>query len=130
MAVTPTFTGGIIRFPFEGIDDIKELIPDMGPEEEASIDVGRYTENQYYDDLMRVTQGLSDPELAQTLVSQARPTLRWLREKGVRFVLSFGRQAFKVGDRYRFWGGLIVEAVGAGKGLSDQQFEVAGPQRR
>ena len=119
------FTGGIIRFSYEGIEDIKELIPDMGAEEEASVDAGRYTEDQYYDDLMRVTQGLSDPELAQTLVSQARPTLRWLREKGVRFVLSFGRQAFKVGDRYRFWGGLIVEAVGAGKGLSDQQFEVA-----
>ena len=24
-----------------------------------------------------------------------------------------------------FWGGLLVEAVGAGKGLSDQQFAVA-----
>ena len=108
------FTGGIIRFSYEGIDDVKELIPDMGAEEEASIDVGRYTENQYYDDLMRVTQGLSDPELAQTLVSQARPTLRWLQEKGVRFVLSFGRQAFKVGDRYRFWGGLIRRGRGCG----------------
>jgi tricarballylate dehydrogenase len=48
-----------------------------------------------------------------------------LREHGVRFVLSFGRQAFKRGDKYHFWGGLLVEAVGAGKGLSDQQFEVA-----
>ena len=28
-------------------------------------------------------------------------------------------------DKYRFWGGLVVESVGAGKGLSDQQFQVA-----
>ena len=40
-------------------------------------------------------------------------------------MLSFGRQAFKVGEKYRFWGGLVVESVGAGKGLSDQQFQVA-----
>ena len=30
------FTGGIIRFAFDGIEDIKTLIPDMSPTEEAS----------------------------------------------------------------------------------------------
>ena len=119
------FTGGVIRCPYRGIDDIKALVPDMSPEEEQSVDVGSYTEDDFYRDLMRVTAGLSDPELAQVLVSQSHPTLVWLRQKGVRFVLSFGRQAFKVGDKYRFWGGLVVESVGAGKGLSDQQFQVA-----
>ena len=119
------FTGGIIRFPFSGIEDIKALIPDMSETEENSVDVGSYSESQFYDDMMRVTNGLSDPELAQILVSQSFPTMKWLQGHGVRFILSFGRQAFKDGDKYRFWGGLLVEAVGAGKGLSDQQFEVA-----
>ena len=119
------FTGGVIRCAYRGIEDIKALVPDMSPEEERSVDVGSYTEEDFYADLMRVTSGRSDPELAQMLVSRSHPTLLWLREKGVRFVLSFGRQAFKVGDRYRFWGGLVIESVGAGKGLSDQQFEVA-----
>lgn len=119
------FTGGIIRCAYNGIEDIKKLIPDMSPEEEASVEVGSYSEDEFYDDLMRVTEGLADPDLAQLLVSESHPTLLWLREHGVRFVLSFGRQAFKQGDKYHFWGGLLVEAVGAGKGLSDQQFEVA-----
>ena len=119
------FTGGIIRFAFDGIEDIKALIPDMSPTEEMSIDVGSYTQDQFYDDMMRVTQGLSDPDLSQILVSQSLPTMKWLQDKGVRFVLSYGRQAFKDGDKFRFWGGLVVEAVGAGKGLSDQQFEAA-----
>ena len=119
------FTGGIIRFAFDGIDDIKTLIPDMSPTEEASVDVGTYSQDQFYADMMRVTQGLSDPELAQILVTQSLPTMQWLQTKGVRFVLSYGRQAFKDGDIFRFWGGLLVEAVGAGKGLSDQQFEAA-----
>ena len=41
-------------------------------------------------------------------------------------MLSYGRQAFKddTTGKFRFWGGLLVEAVGAGKGLSDQQFDV------
>ena len=119
------FTGGIIRFAFDGLEDIKTVIPDMSPTEEASIEVGSYTQDQFYDDMMRVTQGLTDPDLAQILVSQSLPTMQWLRSKGVRFVLSYGRQAFKDGDKFRFWGGLLVEAVGAGKGLSDQQFEVS-----
>ncbi len=118
------FTGGIIRCAFDGIEDIKKLIPDMTPEEEASVEVGSYSEDEFYDDLMRVTEGLADPDLAQMLVSQSHSTLQWLREHGVRFVLAFGRQAFKRGDKFHFWGGLLVEAVGAGKGLSDQQFEV------
>ena len=119
------FTGGIIRFAFNGIDDIQALIPDMSPTELASVDVGKYPEDEFYSDMMRVTQGLSDPDLAQILASQSFPTMKWLQEKGVRFVLSYGRQAFKDGEVYRFWGGLLVEAVGAGKGLSDQQFEAA-----
>ena len=89
------FTGGIIRFAFDGLEDIKTVIPDMSPTEEESVDVGSYTEDQFYDDMMRVTQGNSDPELAQILVSQSRSTMQWLNSKGVRFVLSYGRQAFK-----------------------------------
>jgi len=119
------FTGGIIRCAYNGMEDIKALIPDLTPEEETTTDVGKYTEDDFYSDVMRVTEGLADPELAQILVSESHPALLWLREKGVRFVLAFGRQAFKVDGKYHFWGGLVVESVGAGKGLSDQQFEVA-----
>ena len=67
------FTGGIIRFAFDGIDDIKALIPDMSETEENSIEVGQYTEDMYYDDMMRVTHGLSDPELAQISGQQLPP---------------------------------------------------------
>ncbi len=119
------FTGGAIRCAYNGLDDIKALIPDLSAEEEASIEVGSYTQAQYYDDLMRVTEGMSDPELAQALVSRSHPTLRWLRSLGLRFLLLYGRQSFKVGDKHHFWGGLAVEAVGGGKGLSDQLFDVA-----
>ena len=81
------------------------------------MEVGKYTEDEFYDDLMRVTESLADPELAQLFVAESFPTLKWLQEHGVRFVLAFGRQAFKRDGKFYSWGGLLVEAVGAGKGL-------------
>ena len=118
------FTGGLFRFAYEGIDDIVGIIPEIGERERQEIDVGSYPQAKFYDDLMRVTEGLSDPELAQVLVSQSYPTMKWLQEQGLRWILAYGRQAFRHEGRLRFWGGLIVEAVGAGKGLIEQQFEI------
>ena len=40
-----------------------------------------------------------------------------MRDKGVRLIPIYGRQAFKVDGRFKFWGGLTVEAVGGGPGL-------------
>jgi tricarballylate dehydrogenase len=40
-----------------------------------------------------------------------------MRDKGVRFIPIYGRQAFKIGGKFKFWGGLTVEAVGGGPGL-------------
>jgi tricarballylate dehydrogenase len=37
----------------------------------------------------------------------------------------FGRQAFKVEGRFRFWGGLVLEAVGGGPGLIDMEYAAA-----
>ena len=118
------FTGGLFRFAYDGIEDIVGIIPEIGEEEREGIDVGRYTQAQFYDDLMRVTEGLSDPELAQVLVSQSYPAMKWMEEQGVRWILAYGRQAFRHEGLLRFWGGLIVEAVGAGKGLTDKEFEI------
>ena len=118
------FTGGLFRFAYDGIEDILGIIPEIGAEERESIDVGRYTQAQFYDDLMRVTEGLSDPELAQVLVSQSYPAMKWMQEQGVRWILAYGRQAFMHEGKLRFWGGLIVEAVGAGEGLTDQEFDI------
>ena len=40
-----------------------------------------------------------------------------MRKKGVRFTAAWGRQAFNIGGKFKFWGGLTVEAVGGGPGL-------------
>ena len=119
------FTGGAIRFAFNGFDDIRALIPDLTEQEASVMEVGSYPETEFYDDLMRVTESLSDPEMADMLVRRSFDTMKWLQSQGMRFVPLWGRQAFKVDDKFHFWGGLILESVGAGKGLSDQLFDIA-----
>src|SRR5437588_4541351 len=119
------FTGGGFRFPYDGIDDIRRLMPEMSEAEASGIDVGAYSASQMYDDMMRVSEGLADDALVDTVVSNAFPTMLWMRDRGVPWVLQHGRQAFEVGGVRRFWGGLISEAVGGGKGLSDRLFELA-----
>ncbi|MPZ13436.1 MAG: FAD-dependent oxidoreductase [Chloroflexi bacterium] len=119
------FTGGLLRFPFNGIDDFRDLLPDYTPEELAAVDVGRYTGRDYAADLDRVTEGLANPELVERLVAEAHPTMVWLRRRGVRWLLAIGRQAYKHDGKYRFYGNLILEAHGGGHGLSDRLFEIA-----
>jgi tricarballylate dehydrogenase len=116
------FTGGAFRFPYRGLEDVLQVVPDLTPEEQARVEVGQYTEEQFYEDIARVTEYRADPDLVSRLVGSALPTMRWMRECGVRFALMFGRQAFLVDGKYRFWGGLIVEAVGAGADLVRMLF--------
>jgi tricarballylate dehydrogenase len=111
------FTAGAIRVVYDGVDDIKTLVPDLTAAEIASTDFGTYTAAQFFDDMALVTQHRADPDLVELLVTHSFAALNWLRGKGVRFIPIYGRQAFKVGGRFKFWGGLTVEAVGGGPGL-------------
>lgn len=117
------FTGGLVRFAYRGLEDIRELIPDLSEEEARSVDVGSYTEEQFFETMGRVTEYMADPELTSVLVSESLSTMKWLRSQGVRFTLATGRQAFKAGDKFRFWGGAPVEVVGGGVGLVEQLFD-------
>ena len=119
------FTGGGFRFPYDGMDDILRIIPDLSDAEIARVDVGAYPSAQFRDDLARVTDGLIDDGMASALVREAAPTIEWLHRQGVKFTLMTGRQANEVDGKLVFYGGLTVEAVGAGKGLSDQEFAAA-----
>ena len=113
------FTAGGMRVTYSSVDEIKSLVPDLSPEQLALTDFGVYSESAFYDDLARVTQYRANPDLAEQLVTQSLPTLQWMREQGVRFAPIYGRQAFKVGGRYKFWGGMTIEVVGGGPGIID-----------
>ena len=113
------FTAGAIRFAYDGVDDLRALMPDLTDDEVANTDFGTYTENEFYADMGRITDYRTDPDLAHALVSKSRETVMWMASHGVRFAPIWGRQAFKVDGRFKFWGGLTVETWGGGEGLME-----------
>ncbi len=115
-------TAGAMRFPYRGTEDVAQIVSDPALKRPERIEIGQYTEDEFLEDLRRVTQGEGDPALAQALVSGAFPTMKWVREKGVEFVLAYDRQSFLVNGRHRFWGGLIVKTKGEGPGLIDTLY--------
>ena len=119
------FTAGAMRFAYHGLDDLRELMPDLTEEEIGRTDFGAYTEGQFFDDLARLTENRTDPDLAELLVRRSRPTMLWLRSHGMRFAPIYGRQAFKVDGHFRFWGGLTVEAWAGGPGIVQVQKRAA-----
>src|ERR1700686_3727223 len=111
------FTAGSIRVVYNGVDDIRALVPDLTDEEGRTTDFGTYTQDQFFDDMSRVTQDRADPDLVELLVTRSFDTLKWMTTKGIRLIPIYGRQAFKIEGKFKFWGGLTLEAVGGGPGL-------------
>ena len=79
------FTAGLMRVAYGGVEDLKKAIPDLSPEEIARTDFGTYTEDQFLDDMGRLTEYRCDPDLTEILVKQSLSTVEWMRKKGVRF---------------------------------------------
>ncbi len=119
------FTAGAIRFSYDGVDDIRTLCPDLSEEQIGVTDFDTYTTDQFYDDMFRITRFRTDPNLCERLVTTSRETMGWLSKLGIRFMPIYGRQAFKVDGRFKFWGGLTLETWGGGPGLVDAHTQIA-----
>ncbi len=122
------YADGKMRVVYEGVDDIVALSSDLSPEEIACSDFGRYTEDEFFDDMARIPQNRADPDLCEILVRQSRATLRWMKANGVRFHPNYGRQAYRVDGRFKFWGGAPIVVSGGGQGLVDALFKSAEKQ--
>ncbi|KAI8146032.1 fumarate reductase flavoprotein subunit [Fennellomyces sp. T-0311] len=119
------FTAGAFRTVFGGLDDLLPILHNVDSETAKIIDMDPYTRDDFLNDLMRVTGGRADPTLADVLVNQSRETIDWLSKVGVKFRLSFNRQAYKVDGRFKFWGGMVLSVVDGGKGLIKQYSDSA-----
>ena len=51
---------------------------------------GPYPEEEFFDDLLRVTQGATDEALARHMVHESKEVLEWLPQQGVRYQPSLG----------------------------------------
>lgn len=118
------FAGGVMRFAFDSVEDLKK-VADLSDEEIASSDFGTNTREEFFDDMFRLTQYRTDPDLCETLVNNSLDTMIWLRSKGARFVPNFGRQSGMVNGKRKFFGRLPIEASGGGPGLVENLTKTA-----
>jgi tricarballylate dehydrogenase len=73
---------------------------------------------------MRVTEGKSDPELADLLIDASYDTTCWLQDVGKhKFELARSVMGIKVGNSYKWPRGAIVRTVHEGVGLSATWFK-------
>jgi tricarballylate dehydrogenase len=119
------FTAGAMRVVYESAERLRELMPDLTDDEFNSTDFGTYPAEKFYEDMGRVTEYRCDPEMVEVLVTKSFETLRWMQSLGVKFFPSYGRQAFAVNGRFKFWGGLSLEASGGGPGLVEALSKAA-----
>src|SRR5690242_19649374 len=59
---------------------------------DAATDIltGPYTEQEFFDDLLRITGGQTDEELAKFMIRESKDILDWIVEQGVRWQPSLG----------------------------------------
>ncbi|WP_152655384.1 FAD-dependent tricarballylate dehydrogenase TcuA [Oceanobacillus sp. CFH 90083] len=115
------FTDGAMRFAYQNKNALKPILPQLSSEDFEKIDMPEYQASDYLQDMMKVTEGKSAPELAEQLVEKSYETIQWMQKQGVKFELNENQSFLK--DRVQqFWGGLPVKTQGKGIGLVEALF--------
>jgi tricarballylate dehydrogenase len=110
------FAGGVMRFAYETVDDLKR-VTDISDEEAANSDFGTNTREEFLDTIYRLTSYRTDADLSEVLVNSSLDTMAWMRSKGARFILNHGRQSGMVNGKRKYFGNMPIEVNGGGAGL-------------
>ena len=68
------FTAGAMRCVYNGVDDLRRIMPDLTEDEDDDTDFGTYTADQFFDDMGRITKYRTDPDLCDCLVARSSAT--------------------------------------------------------
>jgi len=119
------FTAGAFRTAHAGLADLLPIVNNVDADRARRIDMEPYAREDFARDLKRVTVGRCDPRLGKILVDESNEAVKWLAGHGVRYQLSFNRQAYLVDRRYKFWGGMALKTQDGGKGLIEDHRRAA-----
>ncbi len=120
-----SFAGGVMRFAYDGVEDIQKLC-DLTEEEVRDIDWESNTTDEFYDDLFRVTNFRTDPALSEILVTGSLDAMVWLRGQGGHVTPNYRHQSAVTDGKRHFFGRMPMTAVGGGTGLVNELTKTAG----
>ncbi|MCH9046500.1 MAG: FAD-dependent tricarballylate dehydrogenase TcuA [SAR324 cluster bacterium] len=119
------YSGGLFRFAFHTAEELKPIVPDAERKLPGFFaGVSPYPRELFRADLMRVTEGRSDPWLADLLIGNSHDTVRWLVEQGIVMEPAVSLSAIRFGDKVHWAPGAVVRARHEGVGLSERWFEI------
>lgn len=121
------WSGGVLRFAYDDPLEIEPLVPNAASEYENFYEgISPYTKADYHGDLMRVTNGRTDPVLSRILVDQSKATVFWMNDIGrVKMEPAITLSAVRK-DNVMIWArGLVIRAEHEGVGLSRSWFSTA-----
>src|SRR5882724_2754770 len=116
------FSGGGFRFTYNGIDDMRPMLPELSDEEASRLEVGSYSASDFFEDVMQVTEYAADKKLTHILVDQSYDTARWLTDMNVKWILSTSTHAVKMGGKIKFPSGRVISVNDGGLGLVEMLF--------
>ena len=115
------FTTGIYRIVHNGLEDLRDLIPDL-TEEERNIVIEPYTADDFFREYSSVTEGLVDPFLMEMVVQKSTDVIRWMvKKQNIKMELT-SNFVHRIDGKLHFVGQVPISAKGAGAGLSDFLF--------
>src|SRR5262245_27714785 len=120
------YSGGLLRFAYSRPDELRRLVPDAERQVRGFFqDVEPSPRERFLEDLRRVTEGRTDPELADILIGRSYETVCWMAENGIPMEPAVSLSAVRVGDRIKWSPGAVIRARHEGVGLSRSWFEIA-----
>jgi len=123
------YSGGLLRFAYDRPEELLPLVPDIEHQVPGFLaGVEPYPGKRFLADLERVTEGRSDPELAELLVGRSYETVRWMARQGIAMEPAVSLSGVRVGDTIKWSPGAVIRARHEGVGLSAMWFAAA--QRR
>lgn len=72
------YAGGVFRFPHQNPEEVKEAL-------DLERNPPQYTKEDFWGDLMDVTNGRTDRALSQILVEESYDAIKWIHSHGVEF---------------------------------------------
>lgn len=110
---------GHLRFAYDNVDQLMALLGEENQTDEVRNGMAealpQRTEAELWDEIMLVTDGMSDPDLLKVHVAESYRTIEWLHGKGHDWVPSYKDATT----------GNIVHCEGMGYGLQERNFGIA-----
>ncbi len=119
------YSGALFRFAFNHPDDLLRLVPKAHEAPGFMEGIEAYPAEAFREDLERVTDGRTDPELSQILIANSYDTVCWMAKQGMAFELALSLSGVRVGGVIKWPKGAIVRAAHEGVGLSRMWFNIA-----